>query len=54
MTIATIIEMLERRVAHLSQLMTSAEALGDIARVTALETELSETEATLAAIRALG
>lgn len=46
MTIATIIEMLERRVAHLSQLRASAEALGDIARVASLDAELAETEAT--------
>jgi hypothetical protein len=52
MTISQIIEMLERRVAYLSQLRSSAAALGDIARVTLLDQDLAEAELTLATLRA--
>jgi hypothetical protein len=51
MTVAQIIEMLERRIVHLSQLRSSAAALGDIARVTLLDQDLAETELTLATLR---
>jgi hypothetical protein len=53
MTVTDIISMLEKRIAQIGQLRTSAERLGDIERVTALDAELAETEATLAALRAL-
>lgn len=52
MTVNQIIEMLERRVAYLSQLRSSAAALGDIARVASLDEDLAETELTLATLRA--
>ena len=52
MTVSQIIEMLERRVAYLSQLRSSAAILGDIARVTSLDEDLAETELTLATLRA--
>jgi hypothetical protein len=52
MTVSQIIEMLERRVAYLSQLRSSAAALGDIARVASLDEDLAETELTLATLLA--
>ena len=52
MTVSQIIEMLERRVAYLSQLRSSAAALGDIARVASLDEGLAETELTLATLLA--
>lgn len=52
MTVSQIIEMLERRVAYLSQQRSSAAALGDIARVASLDEDLAETELTLATLRA--
>lgn len=47
MTLSALKEMLARRVAHLSALKTSAESLGDLSRVNALEAEISETQNTL-------
>ncbi|MFY7819908.1 MAG: hypothetical protein ACOVP3_03575 [Rhodoluna sp.] len=52
MTVSQIIEMLERRVAYLSQLRASAAALGDIARAASLDEDLAETELTLATLLA--
>jgi hypothetical protein len=52
MTVSQIIEMLERRVAYLSQARSSAAALGDIARVASLDEDLAETELTLATLLA--
>lgn len=53
MTIAHLIEILERRVTYLSALKTSAERLGDIPALTQAEADIAETEATLAALRGL-
>lgn len=53
MTIAKLVEMLERRIVHLSQLLTSAQQLGDLDRAATLEADITETEDTLAALRAL-
>jgi hypothetical protein len=53
MTIDQIIEMLERRVAYLSQLRSSAAALGDIPRVASIDEDLAETELTLATLLAV-
>lgn len=53
MTIQALIEMLERKVVNLSQLSTAAAALGDVAAVERLTTEIAETEVTLAQLRSL-
>lgn len=47
MKVSTIKEMLARRITHLSALKTSAESIGDISRVEALEAEIAETQNTL-------
>jgi hypothetical protein len=54
MTIPDLIQMAQARVAYLSQQRTTAVALGDVEAVARLDTELAETEATLATLRALG
>jgi hypothetical protein len=53
MTIAALIAMLERKVVHLSQLSASAAAIGDVAAVERLTTEIEETDLTLAQLRSL-
>ena len=53
MTIQHLIELLERRIANLSQLKTSAEAIGDIDGVAAIEVEISQSQATLYQLRQL-
>jgi hypothetical protein len=52
MTVSQIIEMLRNRIVHLSQLRSSAVALGDIPRVASLDEDLAETELTLATLLA--
>jgi hypothetical protein len=52
MTVSEIIEMLERRIVQLGQLRSSAVTLGDIARVAAIDSDLAETELTLATLLA--
>jgi hypothetical protein len=52
MTVNQIIEMLQNRIVHLSQARSGAAALGDLARVAALDEDLAETELTLATLRA--
>ena len=54
MTISELIELVGRRLVYLSQLHSSAEALGDIDRVLELETQIQQTQATLDALRTLG
>ena len=53
MTIAQLIEILERRVAYLSALRTAAERLGDVEQLAQLDGELAESQATLATLRAI-
>jgi hypothetical protein len=53
MTVSQIIEMLEKRIVHLSQLRSSAAALGDIPRVASLDEDLAETQLTLATLLAV-
>jgi hypothetical protein len=50
MTVAEIIEMLKSRIAQLGQLRSSAVTLGDIARVASIDSDLAETELTLATL----
>jgi hypothetical protein len=52
MTVSQIIEMLQNRIVHLSQLRSSAAALGDIPRVASIDEDLAETELTLATLLA--
>ena len=54
MTIRDLIKLLEARVVELCQQRATVAGLGDIPGVMRIEAELSETEATLAALRALG
>jgi hypothetical protein len=53
MTISALIELLERKVVNLSQLSAAAAALGDVAAVERITTEIAETEITLAQLRSL-
>ena len=53
MTINELIEMLRKRIAHMTMTRAQAAQLGDVARVAALDTEISETEATLAQLESL-
>jgi hypothetical protein len=52
MTISEIIEMLRSRIAQLGQLRASAVMLGDLARVASIDSDLAETELTLATLLA--
>ena len=54
MTITQLIEMLQRRLCYLGQLRSGAESLGDIARVGAVEADISETQVTLDALKSIG
>jgi hypothetical protein len=51
MTVSHLIELLERRIAHLSQLKTSAESIGDVDAVANIESELSQTQTTINQLR---
>jgi hypothetical protein len=53
MTIHALIEMLDRKVVNLSQLSAAAAAIGDVAAVERLTTEIAETDVTLAQLRSL-
>jgi hypothetical protein len=53
MTIQELIELVSRRLAYFSQLRTSASHLGDAAQVASLDTQIAETEATLAQLKTL-
>ena len=52
MTVRQIIEMLQHRIVHLTQLRSSAAALGDLPLVASLDEELAESELTLATLLA--
>ncbi|MFN9029624.1 MAG: hypothetical protein ACK54C_02170 [Betaproteobacteria bacterium] len=51
-TLAELIGVLQGKLANLSTLRTSAERLGDLERVAALDAELTETQVTLDALLA--
>jgi hypothetical protein len=51
MTIPDLIALAHARLANLTAQRTSAASLGDAVRIAALDTEIAETEATLAALR---
>lgn len=53
MTLGEIVQLLANRLATLNIARSNAFALGDADRVAAIETEIAETEDTLARIRAL-
>jgi|LakMenEpi03Aug12_release.lakeMendotaPanAssembly.Ray.scaffolds.fasta_scaffold3880673_2 hypothetical protein len=53
MNIQHLIAIVERRIVYLSQVRSSAEALGDIERVAAIDAEVNETNATLVKLRTL-
>jgi hypothetical protein len=53
MTIEDLVQMVSRRLAHLSQLRTSASNLGDAVQVASLDDQIAETDATLAQLKAL-
>jgi len=47
MNIPELKAMLQRRIVYLAQLRNSAVAIGDIAQIDKIDTELAETQATL-------
>jgi len=53
MTITQIIDILEARRAHLTQLRNSPDAQRDLDRAASLDAEIAETEATLAQLRSI-
>jgi hypothetical protein len=53
MTTNTLIELLEKNLVNLSQLKTSAEALGDVNQVIAVDLEIEETQTTLNQLKTL-
>jgi chaperonin cofactor prefoldin len=54
MTIQNLIAMCQAQLANLSMLRTSAERLGDIDQVMALDAKLAETQNTLNELQSLG
>ena len=53
MTIPELIQMVQRRLAYLSQLRTSASNLGDVVQVGLIDGQIAETESTLEALKTL-
>lgn len=53
MTIAELIDMLRKRIAHMTMTRAQAAQLGDMARVAALDADIAETETTLAQLGSL-
>jgi hypothetical protein len=53
MTIAQLIEMAQRRLVYLSQLQSSAQALGDVVAEARYAEEIAQTELTLASLLTL-
>ncbi len=53
MNIQYLIAMLEKRIAHLEQIKSSYEALGDIDQVESADVMISEVQATLAQLKTL-
>ena len=54
MTIVELIALCERRLVHLESVRASHAALGDVEQVEALDEKISQTTATLTALRSLG
>jgi hypothetical protein len=54
MTIGAIIEILNNRIQHLLSQRTIAVQIGDIAQVVAVDAEVAQTRATIAALQTLG
>jgi hypothetical protein len=52
MKISDLVALLEARLANLAQQRTTAAALGDVAGILRIDAETSETETTLASLRA--
>lgn len=53
MNIQHLITIVERRLVYLSQAKSSAEAVGDLARATAIEADINETAFTLEQLKTL-
>jgi hypothetical protein len=53
MTILDLIALANARLANLTAQRTSAASLGDVSRIAQIDTEIAETEATLAALRGI-
>lgn len=53
MTIDQLIQMAERRIAHLSESRIAAERIGDVDAVSRIDTDIAETQATLSKLRTL-
>ena len=53
MTLSELIQMLERRIAHLQSVLASASAVGDVQQVERFEAQINETQNTLNQLRAL-
>ena len=53
MTIPELIAFLKRRLAYLGQLRTSAVAIGDLAQVDRIDSEVAETQATINQLQTL-
>jgi hypothetical protein len=53
MTVNQLIQMAQRRIAHLGEQRVNAERVGDVDAVTRIDTDLAETQATLAQLNTL-
>lgn len=53
MTLAQVIEIIENRRVHLSQLRNAPDAQRDLDRASSLDAEIAETEATLSQLRTI-
>jgi hypothetical protein len=54
MKIDDLISLARARLVHLSQLLSSYTALGDVAGMASTEAEIAQTQATLTALEAIG
>lgn len=54
MTIAQLIELAEKRLAYLAFHKSAAESVGDVEAIARFDAEITTTEQTLAALRAIG
>jgi hypothetical protein len=53
MSVSDLISLLKRRLVYLGQLRTSAVAIGDLAQVDRIDTEVAETQSTLNQLESL-
>jgi hypothetical protein len=53
MSVSDLIALLKRRLVYLGQLRTSAVAIGDLAQVDRIDTEVAETQSTLNRLESL-